>query len=268
MSDVFEELFRQPPLDPIEAARKGARARQVRRFYKEVAIEKGEHGFALKLDARPVRTPRRRMLAAPREVLAASLAEEWHAQGETIDPATMPLTRLANSIIDGVADEAKAVRAEAEKYLASDLVFYRAEHPDALVACQERAWDPLLDWAREVLGARFVCSAGVMHVAQPQEALAAAYAAFPGEIMGADDAWRLGAFHSITTLTGSALIALAVLHGRLSGEAAWAAANIDEDWNMETWGQDAEAVERRAQRSAEMRAAVLVLDSLREADAN
>src|SRR5262249_17836170 len=155
---------------------------QVRRFYTDVGIEKREHGFVLKLDARPVKTPRRRMLAAPRESLAASLAEEWRAQGETIDPAAMPLTRLANAIIDGVADEAKAVRAEAEKYLASDLLFYRAENPDALVARQAGAWDPLLDWAREVFGARFVCSAGIRHVPQPQEALAAAYAAFPGDI--------------------------------------------------------------------------------------
>src|SRR5262249_5129544 len=222
-----------------------------------------EDGFALALDCRPVRTPARRVLAAPARALAEGLAGEWRAQADTIDPATMPLTRLANSIIDGVADAPEAVAAEAAKYLASDLLFYRAEHPDALVARQARAWDPLLDWAIEALGARFVPGAGLVHVAQPDQALAAARAAIPRGRGNIKDVWRLGALHSITTLTGSALIALAVLRGRLSADAASAAANVDDDWNLEAWGRDAETLERRAFRLAELRAAAQVLDALR-----
>jgi chaperone required for assembly of F1-ATPase len=175
----------------------------------------------------------------------------------------MPLTRLANSIIDGVAEAAEAVAAEAAKYLASDLLFYRAEHPDALVARQARAWDPLLAWASDALGARFVLGAGLVRVTQPEEALAAARAAIPRGGGDIKVAWRLGALHSITTLTGSALIALAVLRGRLSADAAWAGANVDEDWNLEAWGRDEETLARRAFRLAELRAAAQVLEALR-----
>jgi chaperone required for assembly of F1-ATPase len=263
MREIFDDIFSQPQLDPVEAARGAMRPRLRRRFYKEVQVAEVEGGFALGLDGRPVKTPARRVLAAPERALAEGLAGEWRAQTDTIDPATMPLTRLANSIIDGVADASEAVAAEAGKYLASDLLFYRAEHPDALVARQARAWDPLLDWAREALGARFVLGAGLVHVAQPEEALAAARAAIPRGGGDIKVAWRLGALHSITTLTGSVLIALAALRGRLSADAAWAAANVDEDWNLEAWGRDAETLERRAFRLAELRAAAQVLDALR-----
>ena len=208
------------------------------------------------LDGRPVKTPARRTLAAPTRALAEALAAEWEAQRDVVDPAKMPLTRLANSIIDGVADTPAAVAAEAEKYLASDLVCYRAEGPDGLVARQAGAWDPVIAWAREALGARFVVGEGMVFVVQPEAALAAARAALPR------DPWRLGAFHAVTTLTGSALIALAVLNGRLGVEDAWRAAHIDEDWNMDFWGRDELALERRAARYAEMRAACLVLRTL------
>ena len=130
---------------------------------------------------------------------------------------------------------------------------YRAEGPQGLVERQAQAWDPVLVWARDRLGARFVLAAGMTFVTQPEAALAAARAAIPSDI------WRLGAVHAITTLTGSALIALAVLDGRLDAEAAWKAAHVDEDWNMEFWGRDELALERRAFRFAEMQAACLVL---------
>ena len=143
-----------------------------------------------------------------------------------------------------------AVAADAGKYLASDLVFYRAEAPEGLVARQAGAWDPVLAWAREALGARFVLAQGMMYVAQPRSrACGRAAPRFPR------DPWRLGAFHAITTLTGSALIALALLHGALTARGAWTAAHVDEDWNMELWGRDELALERRALRFAEMQAA-------------
>ena len=256
MRDLFEEIFAHQPLDPTEAARRGMRPHLRRRFYARAEVAEGEGGFAVLLDGRPVRTPARRTLAAPTRGLAEALAAEWEAQRDVVDPAKMPLTRLANSIIDGVADAPAAVAAEAEKYLASDLVCYRAEGPDGLVARQAGAWDPVIAWAREAMGARFVVAAGMVFVVQPDAALAAARAALPR------DPWRLGAFHAVKTLTGSALIALAVLNGRLGVEEAWRAAHVDEDWNMDFWGRDELALERRAARYAEMQAACLVLRTL------
>ncbi len=239
----------------MEAARRGARPVLRRRFYREAAAAAAADasGFAVTLDGKPVRTPAGRILAAPTFALAQAIAAEWEAQREVIDPASMPLTRLANAIIDGVADTPGPVKAEIEKYLSSDLMFYRAASPAGLVERQARHWDPVLRWAGETLGAQFRTGEGVVYVAQPKDALAAAAAAIP------QDAWRLGAVHAVTTLTGSALLTLAMAQGRLSAEEAWQAAHVDEDWNMEQWGRDAAALERRANRFAEHMAAATVL---------
>jgi len=253
MRDIFEEIFAKDPLDAMEAARRSMRPALRRRFYDKAAVEGGPDDFAILLDGKPVRTPARRPLAAPSRALAEALAAEWNAQQEVVDPAAMPLTRLANSIIDGVAQMPLSVAEEITQYLGSDLLFYRAEGPQGLVERQTRQWDPVLAWARDVLGARFVLAAGVMFVEQPEDAIDAAKAAIP------TDAWRLGAVSSIATLTGSALLALAMLRGRLSVEEAWAAAHVDEDWNMEFWGRDERALERRGYRFAEMLAAAEVL---------
>jgi chaperone required for assembly of F1-ATPase len=256
MRDIFEEIFAKDPLDAMEAARRSMRPALRRRFYEKAAVESGADGFAILLDGKPVRTPARRLLNAPSVALAEAMAAEWDGQKEVIDPTAMPLTRLANSIIDGVAPAPLPVAEEIAQYLGSDLLFYRAEGPQGLVERQARQWDPILLWARDVLGARFLLAAGVMFVEQPEEAVAAARAAIPA------DAWRLGAVASITTLTGSALLALAMLRGRLSVEEAWAAAHVDEDWNMEFWGRDQRALERRAFRFTEMLAAAEVLKSV------
>ena len=253
MRDIFEEIFVQSPLDPMEAARQSARPRLRRRFYRNALVDAGACGMAIRLDGRAVRTPARRLLEVPTRPLADAVAAEWNAQGELIDPISMPLTRLANSIIDGVADAPDAVAQEIARYFAADLIMYRAEGPQELVARQAQAWDPLIAWARATLQAEFVPVQGVSFVAQPPAALAAARAALP------QDPWQLGALSSITTLTGSAVIALAVLLGRLSVEKAWAAAHVDEDWNMQRWGRDAVALERRAGRFAELQAAAAML---------
>ena len=205
------------------------------------------------LDGKVVRTPARQPLILPNQAVADALAAEWQDQQTVIDPARMPLTRLANSILDGVAASASAVAAEVEKYLGSDLLFYRADGPERLVARQGELWDPIVAWARTELGARFELVEGVMHVAQQRESIAAASAAIP------HDPWRLGAVHSLTTLTGSALIALALAHKAISPDAAWTAAHVDEDWNMELWGRDTIALERREQRLSEMKAAATIL---------
>jgi chaperone required for assembly of F1-ATPase len=261
MRDLLDDMFSNQPLDPTEAARRTMRPQLRRRFYERAAVvEEGAEGgkpeFRIVLDGLPVKTPARRTLAAPARALAEAIAAEWEAQRDVVDPSKMPLTRLANSIIDGVADAPAEVAAEVEKYLASDLLFYRAEGPDGLVAREAAAWDPVLAWAQETLGARFVLVQGMVHVAQPAQSLEAANAAIPR------DHWRLGAVHAITTLTGSALIAIALARGALTIDQAWAAAHVDEEWNMAFWGRDEIALERRAARFAEMQAAATVLQTV------
>jgi chaperone required for assembly of F1-ATPase len=255
MRDILEDIFTNQPLDPNEAARRAMRPNLRKRFYgrAEAASEKGEGGFAVLLDGKPVRTPARRLLAAPSQALAQAIADEWQAQTDVIDPGRMPLTRLANAVIDAVADNAAPVTDEIAKYLGSDLLLYRADAPEGLVVRETEMWDPVLSWARDELGARFMQVQGVMHAAQPPEAVAAARAAIP------TDAWKLGAVSSITTLTGSALIALALAHRTIDVERAWAAAHVDEDWQMSQWGRDELALARRAFRYAEMQAAAAVL---------
>src|SRR5882762_8265284 len=142
MRPILEDVFIDQPLDPMEAARRAVRPQLRRRFYKDVDVTVSPEGFALALDGRPVKTPARRALAAPVRELAEALAEEWRAQHEQVDPATMPLTRLVNTIIDGVADTPSSVADDVAKFVACDLIFYRADGPPGLVARQSQAWDP------------------------------------------------------------------------------------------------------------------------------
>jgi chaperone required for assembly of F1-ATPase len=239
--------------NPVEAARRGVRPALRQRFYANAGTAAVAEGHAVRLDNKPVLTPVRRVLAAPVAALAAAIAAEWDEQRDVVDPGKMPLTRLANVVIDGVAERPLPVVAEIAKYLGSDLLCYRAATPPGLVERQRLHWDPVLAWAAKALSARFQPTEGITYLAQSQEALKAAEAAIP------DDPWRLGAVHSATTLTGSALLALALAHGRLSAEEVWDAANVDEDWNMEQWGRDELALERRSFRFAELKAAAAVL---------
>jgi chaperone required for assembly of F1-ATPase len=255
MRDIFQEVF-EAPTDPTEAARIAMRPNLRKRFYARADVRETADGFVIVLDDRPVRTPAQQPLAAPSRALAEAIAAEWQAQGEVIDPGRMPLTRLANTVIDGVAGRRDEVAAEIEKYLRSDLLFYRAEGPEGLVRRQSLAWDPVLAWARDQLSARFVLTEGVKFVDQPEHAVTAARSAIPR------DHWRLGAVSSITSLTGSALLALALLHDALSVDEAWRAAHVDEDWNIQQWGRDEIAMARRDFRFAELRAAAEVLRRL------
>jgi chaperone required for assembly of F1-ATPase len=252
MRDILEDIAGSDPLDPTESARRNMRPQLRKRFYQRAHVGDAAP-FAILLDDRAVRTPAGNALALPSRALGEAVAAEWDAQQERIDPAVMPLTRLVNSIIDGVAIAPAPVAEEVAKYLGSDLVCYRADTPAGLVARQAQHWDPILDWARDTLGARFVLAEGVMFAAQPDHAIVAASATIPS------DPWRLGAVNVITTLTGSALIALALSQGRLTVDDAWTAAHVDEDWNMSQWGRDELALDRRATRFAEMQAAGQVL---------
>jgi chaperone required for assembly of F1-ATPase len=252
------------PRDPMRAAQANMRPPPVRRFYKAVEVREADGRHALLLDGRGARTPGRNPLAAQSRALMLEAAAEWERQSEIIDPTGMPLTRLLNSAIDGVAHTMAETRADILGYAGSDLLCYRAEEPDTLVARQAHAFDPVLRWAEGSLGARLNVTTGVMHVAQPPEALAAIAAALDTY----DDPVALAALSVMTTLTGSALLALAVVRGFLSAKAAWQAAHVDEDFQAERWGADAEAVARREGRCCEFEAAAIALAAMRNLDAD
>jgi chaperone required for assembly of F1-ATPase len=240
--------------DPMRAAQANMRPEPIRRFYKTVEVSESDGRHALMLDGRQARTPGRNPLAAGSRGLMLEVAAEWDRQRETIEPADMPLTRLMNSAIDGIERTMTETRADILRYAGSDLICYRAEGPEALAERQRLAFDPVLRWASEGLSARFNVAAGVVHVAQPPEALEAVGAALDAY----DDPAALAALSVLTTLTGSALLALAVARGFLSPEAAWRAAHIDEDFQAERWGVDAEARARREARWREFEAAATV----------
>src|SRR6202790_4773839 len=256
MRELFDEAAGKSPLDPEEAVRRTMRTPRRKRFYTRLGVTETTAGFAITLDDKPIRTPSGRQMLAPSRQIADAIAGEWEAQQEDIDPLTMPLTRFSNSVADAVVDRVDAVIEDVAKYFQSDLLFYRAGHPEALVAREAAHWDPVLFWAADALGAHFILAEGVVHVRQPDSAIQAARAALP------DDPWSIAALHVITTLTGSALLALALLRGVLDADQVWAAAHVDEDWNIEKWGVDEEVAARRAARLVDFRAAVSILKAL------
>ena len=241
--------------DPMRAAQASMRPAPVKRFYDAVEVREADGLHALTLDGRRARTPGRNPLAAKSRAVMLAAAEEWARQGETLDPSDMPVARLLNSAIDGVAGSMDETRAEIVRYAGSDLLCYRAESPEALAERQRLAFDPVLQWAAEKFGARFALAAGIIPVEQPAEALAAIRAA----VETVDDPVALAASSVVTTLTGSAILALAVACGRLSAAEAWRIAHVDEDFQIEKWGEDDEATARRAARWREMEAAAAVL---------
>ena len=206
--------------------------------------------YQILLDGRVIKTPKKRVLAVPALALAEAVAAEWVAQDKVIDPATMPLTRIANTALDAVAEHMTEVAADIAAFAGSDLVCYRAAAPHDLAQRQAAAWNPLLEWARHELGLRLNVGFGVVHVTQPEET--------PSRVLiqiGQLDAFRLAALHVMTTLTGSAVLAFACARGRISAEQAWHVAHIDEDWQIEMWGEDQEARDRRAFRLDEFQSA-------------
>lgn len=250
MKDVFEDLATGD--DPVRKAQEKSRRELPKRFYKDVTVAELDDLFAIHLDGRPIRTPGRRVVGVPHRPAAEAMAAEWAAQGTHINPATMPVTRLVHSAIDGVADAVEAVAEDAAKYAGTDLLCYRAEGPDGLVARQSEQWDPVVKWAEGRFGLTFRLAGGVMPVAQDENVIPAVLAAIPR------DPFLLSATHQFTTITGSVLLALAIVEGRLGFEEAFAASNVDEDWNTEQWGTDAEAISRRAWRSDEIKAAAIL----------
>ncbi len=224
------------------------------RFYDAAWAEIGESGWTVLLDGRPVNTPQRARLTLPSEPLAEAVAQEWNAQEAEIKPTAMPLTRLANSAIDRAAPRRDEVIEGLVAYGETDLLCYRAEWPEKLKILQTEAWDPILDWAREALGAELRVVAGVMHAAQPRESIDAL-----DEALRAYDNFALTAMNQMTTLTASLVLTLAIAHQRLSVEETWRAAHVDEDWQIAQWGEDAAARQRREAQWADMAAAARFL---------
>ncbi|SES09149.1 ATP12 family chaperone protein [Rhizobium sp. NFR03] len=256
--DDFENTFSDP--DPVRRAQIQMLKPLPKRFYKDVSIGRSEgDGFAVLLDGRTVKTPAKQVLAVPTESLAELLAAEWEAQVENIDPATMPVTRLVNTALDGVAKDIRGVFDDILNFAGTDMLCYRADQPEGLVARQQAQWDPVLSWVSETFGARFILAEGVIHQRQPQ----AAISAFAEALRAYATPLGLSALHAMTTLTGSAILPLAIAEGRLSVVEAWALAHLDEDWQIEHWGTDDEAFQRRELRWRDMQAANAVLDSLR-----
>jgi chaperone required for assembly of F1-ATPase len=261
MRDILSDLEAGKQLsdpDPTRRAQIQMRTPLPRRFYKTASIAPSDNGFVVQLDGKPVRTPGKALLALPTEKAAALVAAEFAAQEEVIDPVTMPVLRLVNTAIDGVAADTQAVLEDILRFAASDMLCYRADGPQGLVDRQNAQWDPVLDWVQTSLGARFELAEGVIHVEQPRESIAVLGA----HLARRNDPFRLASLHVMTSIMGSALLAMAVEQGELAAETAWLAAHVDEDWQVEHWGQDSEAVARRAFRKRDMMAAVSLLEAL------
>ena len=230
----------------------------MKRFYKEVSVAAGINGFAVLLDGKPVKTPGRRALALPTQTLAEAIAVEWQSQGAEINVLTMPLLRLANTVIDGVALNPGGVVAAILRFGENDLLCYRAHQPPDLAARQAQGWDPLLDWVRQRHGATMRVAEGLGHVDQSPDALGALRQA-----LDEFDPFTLAALHVIASITGSAVLALAVMEGFIPGGYAFQLSRIDEIYQAEKWGEDVEAQKRATALAHELDKAVELIAAVR-----
>jgi len=226
-----------------------------KRFYDKAHIEDREENFAVLLDKRIVKTPARRDLVLPTRKLAQAIAQEFDRQEEKIDPTTMPITRLANTVIDGIADNPQPIAEDIMRFIASDLLFYRAETPLELVERQRTAFDPVLDFIETKFSSRFDIGTSLNHITQPRESLMP----ISTYINAITSAFVLGGLHTITTLTSSGLMAIALMETAFDADRIWSIAHLDEDWTVEHWGEDEEAMARRQFRWHEFNAALTFL---------
>lgn len=264
MRDLLNDLEQDRLLRETDGLGSAQRRKDLpKRFYKLVSVARIEHGdedvFEVQLDGRSARTPGRAHVRLPTEAAAQLVAREFEVQVEVIDPLTMPLLRIANTAIDGVLRDPEPVFEDVLKFASSDMLSYRADGPDKLIERENDVWNPVLDWAARVAGGRFLLAEGVMFVEQPKEALDGLRRYFQPR---ATEPFRLTCVHLMTSLTGSALLALAVEAKRLSPDEAWKAAHVDEDWQIEHWGQDSEAVARRNARWRDFSAAASLIEAL------
>ncbi|NJC34700.1 chaperone required for assembly of F1-ATPase [Sphingomonas jejuensis] len=226
----------------------------MKRFWTDVAVVADPGGHAIRLDDRPVRTPGRRPLLLPTRDLADAVAAEWAAVADVIDPRAMRLTGLANAAIDIVAPDPPAFIRPLAAYADSDLLIYRADAPDSLVAAQAAAWDPPLVWAGGRFDVAFTPATGIIHRPQPPATLDRLAAALTGR-----PPFRLAGLSPLVTIGGSLVVALAVDEGALTADDGWAAVTVDEQWQQQRWGEDAEATAVLAARRTEWMAAARFL---------
>jgi chaperone required for assembly of F1-ATPase len=231
----------------------------MKRFYKAAGVLPDGEGFTVTLDGKPVRTPGKRRLTVANRGFAEAIAAEWEAQGESLAPSDMRLTRLANSAIDFVALHREGVRAAVARFADTDLLCYRAVEPDDLAARQAEEWQPLLDWLAGRYGVWLAVADAMLPVSQPAEALARL-----ADVVSGFDDLRLTALHSAAAACGSLVIALALAAGRLDAEGAWRASQLDETYQIERWGEDREAAMRRATLKADIAAAARMLELCRD----
>ncbi|MBE7731874.1 ATP12 family chaperone protein [Devosia faecipullorum] len=230
-----------------------------KRFYSSVDVARGEDGFSVTLDGKQVRTPGHKIPVVVQSLgIAQAMAEEWAAQGEFIDPASMPMVRLINSAVESGDEMVPAFRAEIGKFAGNDLLLYRADSPQELVAEQERHWDGALVKLARHFDVSFQPTIGILHQKQPDATLLALDAALEGQGLH-----MLTALVSITGLTGSGLLAIALLNQLLDEDEIWEAAHVDEDYQIRLWGEDEEAQERRKKRRIEFDMAAKVVAELR-----
>ena len=230
----------------------------MKRFYKEVSVAPEGTGFALLLDGRSVKTPARAGLVVPNEALAKAMAAEWDSQGDEIDPRTMPLTGLANAAIDRVAPDPQAFAARLAQYAESDLLCYRAEDPAKLVERQSDLWDPILAWARQRFDIELSVVCGIMH--RPQSDAAVQQLA---RAVSSRGAFELAGLSPLVTVSGSLVVALALAESAIPLEEAWNAASLDEQWQLEQWGDDSEASAALDARRKDFEAGARFLELLR-----
>lgn len=226
----------------------------MKRFYKDVTI--GEDRSIL-LDGRPVRTPARHLLLLPSKALALAVAEEWAAQGDDIDPRSMPMTGLANAAIDRVAPDVEGFLAPLVEYSETDLLCYRADSQPELAQLQATEWDPALDWAARRFGVVFTVAHGIMHRPQPEATIKAL-----SDGLRDLDPFRLAAMNPLVTISGSLVLALAIVDQSMDAEAAFAKAHLDELWQAELWGEDEFAIKAREARRADFMAVARFIDLL------
>ncbi len=225
-----------------------------KRFWTIVDVVKEGDGFAVTLDGRPIKTPAKQRFAVPTRALADAVADEWRAQDENMKPKEMPQTRYVNSVIDGIIPQRAAIIEAVAAYGGSDLLCYRADHPDALIARQVECWDPLLDWARDTYDAPLILATGVMPVSQPQTSLDRL-----GRAVAEHHDFALAGLHDLVSISGSLVLGLAVSAKRLQADEALSLSRLDDEWQIEQWGADEEAAGAAAKKAGDFAEAARLL---------
>lgn len=258
MLETLEDIEKAAVKDPMRVASLSAKSQLRKRFYKRATVFSDASGINIHLDGKSIKTPGGEFLSVPNIQVGELVANEWNRQEEKIDPQTMPVTRLINTSIDGVSKDMQPVKDDIIKFAGSDLLCYRADSPEELVSNQQKLWDPLIEWAGSSLGAVFSVQTGIVHVSQSEDCIAA----FGEHVNPINTPALLTALHSLTAISGSAIIALAIYKNEIDLSYGWNAAHVDEDWQISQWGEDSDAQAFRAARKLEYEAAAQLLDSL------